>query len=91
MVMSWCRWQNLPSAGDYISMELSSVACDLLVSLRQQLQFLEANVCQAACKKIWPIILDGLDSLVMSEVNYKPLHVLQYAVYLSAGDPNVSF
>ena len=49
-------------------MELSSVACDLLVSLRQQLQFLEADVCQAACKKIWPIVLDGLDSLVISEV-----------------------
>ena len=52
-------------------MELSSVACDLLVSLRQQLQFLEANVCQAACKKIWPIILDGLDSRIISEVMSK--------------------
>ena len=32
-------------------------------------------MCQAACKKIWPIILDGLDSLMISEVNYKLLCV----------------
>ena len=70
-------------------MELSSVACDLLVSLRQQLQFLEANVCQAACKKIWPIILDGLDSLIISEVMSKH-YMCEYVVRLCAGDSDVS-
>ena len=69
-------------------MELSSAACDLLVSLRQQLQFLEANVCQAACKKIWPKILDGLDSLMISEVNHCACAI---TACLSAGDSDVSF
>ena len=71
-------------------MELSSVACDLLVSLRQQLQFLEANVCQAACKKIWAIILDGLDSLIISEVMSKHYYYMEYVVRLCTGDSDVS-
>ncbi|XP_065905193.1 RAD50-interacting protein 1-like isoform X2 [Dysidea avara] len=62
------KWQNLPAASDYITMELSSASCDPLVTLRQQLQFVENNVSVAACKKIWPIILAGLDSLMISEV-----------------------
>lgn len=62
------RWQNLPAASDYITMELSSASCDPLVTLRKQLQFVENNVSVAACKKIWPIVLAGLDSLMISEV-----------------------
>ena len=60
----------MPAASDYITMELSSASCDPLVTLRQQLQFVENNVSVAACKKIWPIILAGLDSLMISEVMY---------------------
>ena len=66
----YIRWQNLPAASDYITMELSSASCDPLVTLRKQLQFIENNVSVAACKKIWPIVLAGVDSLMMSEVIY---------------------
>jgi len=64
------RWQNLPATSDYITMELSSASCDPLVTLRKQLQFIENNVSVTACKKIWPIVLASLDSLMISEVMY---------------------
>ena len=83
------RWQNLPAASDYITMELSSASCDPLVTLRKQLQFIESNISVAACKKIWPIVLAGVDSLMMSEVIYN-IGDIPYCV-TTAGDHDVLF
>ena len=66
------RWHSLATQKDALALEVTPSISDLLLSLGEQLAFIEAHVSPLLTPPMFETICDKIDQLFMSEVRNGP-------------------
>ena len=59
----------MPSPKEYITPALSSTVCILLQTLKERLQQIEEQLCQAVLNSLWQALTEKLNKFVYEEVS----------------------
>ncbi|XP_053110588.1 RAD50-interacting protein 1 isoform X2 [Hemicordylus capensis] len=62
------RWLSLPSQSEQAVMSLSSTACPMLLTLRDQLLQLEQQLCYSLFKIFWQMLAEKVDLFIYQEI-----------------------
>ena len=67
-VSVYYRWQVMVARDDAVSLELTSSACDMLGTLRQQLEVIQQELAGSLFQPLWMRVAENIDQYLYKEV-----------------------